>query len=581
MVYLSIPPKRSVILKNRMGSEVRNCQNCKNRFTIEPDDFGFYEKMKVPPPTWCPRCRLIRRLSWQGYRILYKKKCDFTGEMLITTHHPDSPYKIYRQDVWWSDKWDPKEYGRDYDFSRSFFEQFAELKEDVPVPALYTDYAGMLNSEYCNAASSLKNCYLAFRITGGESSAYVNQIVDIKDSLDVSFANFCELSYDSEKIDNCYKAFYSQDCNDCNDVWFSRDLTGCQNCIGCINLRNKNYHIFNKPYSKDEYEDFKSKFDLGSWKEIQEFKEKTEAFILKYPRREFHGRKNQNVSGEYIVNSKNVHDCYMVANAEDVRYCYLLKNGPAAKSYDWSVFGDNGEWIYDSCWTGLNASNNKFGIWNYYAHDVEYCFGCHSSGNLFGCAGIRKGEYCILNKQYGKAEYKEMVERIKKQMMDMPYRDKLGREYRYGEYFPPELAIWTYNESTAYEWFPLSKEEALRQGFAWREDDEREYKDATVDIPDHIRDVKDGILKEILKCGACGKNYRLIEMELDFYRKFQVPVPRQCPLCRDRGRIKRLNPMAEIFERKCAKCERNIRSPYSPDRPEIVYCEQCYQAEVV
>ena len=102
-----------------------------------------------------------------------------------------------------------------------------------------------------------------------------------------------------------------------------------------------------------------------------------------------------------------------------------------------------------------------------------------------------------------------------------------------------------------------------------------------MDIPDHIRDVKDGILKEILKCGACGKNYRLIEMELDFYRKFQVPVPRQCPLCRDRGRIKRLNPMAEIFERKCAKCERNIRSPYSPDRPEIVYCEQCYQAEVV
>jgi hypothetical protein len=33
------------------------CQNCKKDFTIELDDFRFYEKIKVPPPTFCPEYR--------------------------------------------------------------------------------------------------------------------------------------------------------------------------------------------------------------------------------------------------------------------------------------------------------------------------------------------------------------------------------------------------------------------------------------------------------------------------------------------------------------------------------------------
>jgi hypothetical protein len=32
--------------------ETKICQNCKKNFIIEPDDFGFYEKIKVPPPTF-------------------------------------------------------------------------------------------------------------------------------------------------------------------------------------------------------------------------------------------------------------------------------------------------------------------------------------------------------------------------------------------------------------------------------------------------------------------------------------------------------------------------------------------------
>jgi hypothetical protein len=29
------------------------------------------------------------------------------------------------------------------------------------------------------------------------------------------------------------------------------------------------------------------------------------------------------------------------------------------------------------------------------------------------------------------------------------------------------------------------------------------------------------------------------------------------------------------------KCQNEFETPYAPARPEIVYCEQCYQTEVV
>ena len=57
-------------------AENRICQNCKKDFTIELDDFGFYEKMGVLPPKICPDCRAQLRLCFRNERFLYKRTCD-------------------------------------------------------------------------------------------------------------------------------------------------------------------------------------------------------------------------------------------------------------------------------------------------------------------------------------------------------------------------------------------------------------------------------------------------------------------------------------------------------------------------
>ena len=137
------------------NAETKNCQNCKNQFVIEPEDFTFYQKIKVPPPTWCPECRLIRRLSHTNVVNLYKRKCDLCKKEVISRYTPDAPYQIYCPHCWWSDKWDPLDYGREYDFSRSFFEQFNELWRQVPLLGLALDLPSAIESPYANDSGHL------------------------------------------------------------------------------------------------------------------------------------------------------------------------------------------------------------------------------------------------------------------------------------------------------------------------------------------------------------------------------------------------------------------------------------------
>ncbi len=562
-----------------MQSENKNCQNCKKDFIIEPDDFGFYEKMQVPPPTWCPECRMVRRLSWIGYQILYKRKCDFTGEEVISTHHKDSPYKVYRQDIWWGDKWDPTKYGREIDWSRPFLEQFKELMRDVPLPALNTGYSTMVRSDYCNASLYCKDCYLCFGTTNAENCAYLHAVSDMKDCVDCSYNRHDEFGYGNIITWTTYQAFFCEDVVSSMNMYFCRSCVGCSDCVGCANLNKKKYCIFNKQYSKEEYENIFKTYDFGSVKGLEEFRKIAMDFLLTNPRKQFNDRASVDTTGEYVYNSKNVHNSYMVRKAENCKYCQFLKAGPIANCYDYTNFGEQAELVYESAWVGKNISNIKFSVWNYNASNLEFCFGCHSSNNMFGCVSIRKGEYSILNKKYSKEEYLEITEKLKKQMTEIPYVDKIGRIYRYGEMMPSELSPWAYNETNAMVFFPLKKEESTKKGFAWRDLEMKDYQDATIEIPKHIRDVEDSILKEILKCESCGKNYKLIKMEIDFYRRFNLPVPNFCPLCRDRARTKLLNPI-EIHDRKCAKCTKDIKTSWAKDRPEIVYCVKCYQQEV-
>ena len=128
-----------------MEARTKICQNCKKNFTIEPDDFGFYEKIKVSPPTFCRDCRSQRRLAIRNERVFYYRDCDSCSKKIISYYHPDKRQIVWCPTCWWSDKLNPFIFGHDFLFKRSFFEQFMELREKVPTFSL--DIVNCKNSD--------------------------------------------------------------------------------------------------------------------------------------------------------------------------------------------------------------------------------------------------------------------------------------------------------------------------------------------------------------------------------------------------------------------------------------------------
>ncbi len=222
-------------------------------------------------------------------------------------------------------------------------------------------------------------------------------------------------------------------------------------------------------------------------------------------------------------------------------------------------------------------------------NDTYYTGWCTGS-KLFGCFGVRDKDYYILNKQYTKEEYEKILPKIIKHMAEMPYQGENSRIYRFGEFFPFELSPFAYNESAAQEFFPLSVEQIKNKGYIYRKSEKKKYEVSkkSEDLPDNISKTGNDILKDVIECQhkgeclhQCTTAFKMHTEELSFYRNFKLPIPRLCPNCRFYKRLEYRNPW-KLWHRKCMKkgCNNEFETSYAPERPEIVYCEKCYQQEI-
>ncbi|MFA6006673.1 MAG: hypothetical protein WC764_03035 [Candidatus Paceibacterota bacterium] len=563
--------------------ETRTCQNCKQNFVIEPEDFEFYEKIKVPPPTFCPECRNIQRLATRNMKSLYRRACDKCGENVVSRFSSSNRARMFCHKCWWAEDWDGISFGKDYDFSRPFFEQFNELLFNVPHVSILN--SNMVESDYSNMETDCKKCYLTFGGHYNENCAFTVYSLYGKEVYDSYWSLHCEQCLGNTSVNHCYRTFFSEQCGNCIDTFVSRDCRGCTNIIGCAGLRNKQYCIYNRQFSKDDYLKEKSRLNFGSHAELESIISKSHEVWLKTPHQYAAMIKTVNCSGNDIFNSKNVINGWNVEESENCKNAYIAAS--IKDCYDETSVGNdelgymnaNGGGLYNCKATLYSFSsdpmNRKSGF------NCEYSYSLVNCNDCFGCAGLRGKRYCILNKQYTEAEYKNLLPKVIEHMRKAPFVSSANRYiYSYGDFFPAEHSLFAYNESAAQDFYPTQGDKALMAGFNWREEPPTEYKFTDYIIPDDIRDVKDDILNAVLKCEKSGKAYRIIKQELEFYRSIGLPIPRIAPLERINQRINNLLPF-KLWERTCGKCSKPIQTPYAPDRPEIVYCESCYQQEVV
>jgi len=624
--------------------ETRICKHCRANFDITDKDLEFYEKISpifplsqpfpprekgveknipldwggikggvlnlwngkvkylIPAPILCPDCRQQRRLSFRNERKLYKRKCDFSRKDIISMYSPDKPFKVYEQNIWWSDKWDALNYGPEdgIDFSKSFFEQFNELMKKVPKISLIT--MEQENSDYSNFSAWNKDSYLIFTSAKNESIFYSNRAWNSNHSMDCSSIENCNHSYQLIDCKNCNNSSFLINCFDYSNCHSSDNLIWCENCFLCNNLSNVNFCIKNIKYCEQDY-----------FNELKKAHNKNfhKGLIQKY----INGSFLEKYTWNSLFSSKNVHYCFEWNNLHDCKYVFNATN--ITVSYDLNN-DDNSELVYES----IGSETNYKHIFNdicWINKNISYCNLCFNSSYLFGCSWLRNKSYCILNKQYTKEEYEKLVPKI------IEHMQKNGEWW---EFFLSIVSPFGYNETVAQEYFPLSRDEVIFSNNVISNESERSFGELNNELskknviskekipplqsewqttflhwdffnwsdyeapfpkvekiipasklPQDIKEIPDDILNWAIECEITKKPFRIIPQELEFYRKHNLPIPKRHPDQRHLDRMKLRNPR-KLFTRKCDKCRKEIQTTYAPERPEIVYCQECYEKEI-
>ncbi|MBI2415780.1 MAG: zinc-ribbon domain containing protein [Candidatus Kerfeldbacteria bacterium] len=523
------------------------CQTCQTNFTITSNDQLFYDKVKAPLPVQCPQCRLQKRLAYRNERSLFSSICGLCHKNILSLYNPADQFTVYCNDCWWSDKWEPTNYGRAIDWSRSLIEQWNEVRRAVPRLALVS--LNSENSDYTNMSSDNKNCYLLFAAENNENCSYGKLVQKCKDCFDCSFIYDSELCYGCVNIRNCYHSIYLQDCQDSRDCGFSIGLRGCSNVWFSANLHNKEYYIANQSVPPAEFQQRVQVLTADAValkKSYQTWRELNKDRIVKYA----HNIKSDGCTGDSLTDCKRIYDSFDVTGGQDC--AYMTDALESRDCYDASFIYYKPELVYDSL-SMLQCYNVQYSVFTFYTSDSQYCDQVHNSKNIMLSSCLRNKQFVILNKQYSQAEYEVLLPKVIAAMTTVS---------DYGQLPPAEHSLFAYNDTVAQEYFPLTKQQALAAGYRWNNAaDERIH-----------------------------KPFKLTQSESVFYQTMNLPEPTEHPELRHRARMALRNPR-QLWQRPCqctqtnhnhaTTCPEVFLTSYSTDRPEQVYCERCYQQTVI
>ena len=327
----------------------------------------------------------------------------------------------------------------------------------------------------------------------------------------------------------------------------------------------------NEQLSKEEYEKRIKEIDFGNGREIEKQKISFKEFCDNALRRSVHNVNVANCVGDGLTESKNCHFALRGSKGEDLKYCDIFISTKDSMDLLNSADGENN---YES--VVVFGSNNRFCMYCRNVESSEFCVECRNCSNCFGCIGLRNKKFHIFNKPFPEDKYWVKVNEIK---------SKMSERGEYGEFFPLEMGFMPYQSSFGQMYFPLNGELAGKMGIPWYAEPVLRLSTEEVlkndDLPTNIVDARDDILQRTITCEESGAPYRLTKMELDFYRRMNLPVPRKHPWRRMQDRIKREHGII-LYPFLCPQCAETSWSVYNEEDQKRyrIYCEKCYLKEV-
>lgn len=315
-----------------------------------------------------------------------------------------------------------------------FFDEFQALRERTPRIGIM-NYEGV-NSDFCNYCFRCKDSYLCAGSDYLEDCLYDYWCYHCIECLDCCYSYDCDLCYMCVDCRTCYNSDFCQDCRDCQNCAYCANCYGCVDCFGCVGLMHKKYCIFNRQYSSEEFINrLAALCQLPQHEIFAQF----DAIKTVDPVIFMHQTGSENVTGDYIVNSKNCLDCFDVTEARDSMYINNAIN--VSNCCDISFAGEESLRDCYQIMSGIALTNCNFMVQCTHVNDSSYCEQCFYSHHLFGCVGLKNREFCILNEQYSEKKYHARVREIV---------DAMRTCGEYGKWFD---SPFLYRDSKAYEIF--------------------------------------------------------------------------------------------------------------------------------
>ncbi len=134
-----------------------------------------------------------------------------------------------------------------------YAEQAEKLWRSQPRPHVTVKHCENVEGNYLFHSRDLKNCFF---INNGESLQHCAFLYGgAKDCRDLTFVGLnSELMYESAWCAlNCRLCRFCFWCLQCDDLLYCWHCISCRNCFGCVGLRNKEFCVLNRQYTKEEY----------------------------------------------------------------------------------------------------------------------------------------------------------------------------------------------------------------------------------------------------------------------------------------------------------------------------------------
>lgn len=523
--------------------------------------FGFGEGL----PRMSPKHRFQYLGAFWPHWNLHKRKCDKTGQPIVSVFRPDCVYPVWKRKEWF-EKNDPP-HAESFDFKRPFFEQAWELFQKCPLPHVFESHNE--NCEYTDDWYYSRNCYLAHSGEYSEDCWYCYACDHGKDVHYGLFVFYSDLCFDLINSKNCFNSLFLLDCRNVSDSAFLYDCRDCSNCLFCFNLRNKSYCFGNKQLSKEEFAAKKAEWDFTSRKVYSKAKEFFHKMMLETAwHRALHIDHCENSSGNFIRECKDCENCYLMSKHENcANTCF---SGPDARATLDSLGTIGGEltfmtslpvYSYHAIFS-FSVSHCKFVEYSAYLQHCHYCF---------GCCGLTNKKYCIFNKQYSEAEYKKLRDKIVAHMQETE---------EWGEFFPGYFAPNPYEESFSGFRFPVDGPEKL--GFRAGGPAERaQVKTAEIEeIPDSYQDLdaerEKWLTEQIFWDEKYQRSFQVTQKDIDFARKIKGPLPDTYYVSRMHDNLFWMPFEGELRETRCAKSGQKILTNWPEDFDGRILSEEEY-----